>query len=109
MNLIENRLKELLHRSLNPVPCELNELDWKTSLSDKNERLVQHVCAFANLQEGGFLVFGILDTGSPVGLSKPDGGEIVKKLGNIARHNLAQPLGLEHFCGSKLLFQDEKH
>jgi hypothetical protein len=48
MNPIENRLKELLNRSLNPVPSELNDLDWKSALSDKSDRLAQHLSAFAN-------------------------------------------------------------
>ncbi len=43
---------EVLNKSLHPVPTELNELDWKSGLSEKTERLAQHICAFAN-QKGG--------------------------------------------------------
>ncbi|MDE7420481.1 MAG: hypothetical protein K2N35_09755 [Muribaculaceae bacterium] len=39
---------DALHRSLYPVPLELNEIDWKSGLSDKIDRLAQHICAFAN-------------------------------------------------------------
>jgi hypothetical protein len=37
-----------LQSSLSPVPQELNELDWKSSLSPKKDKLCQHLCAFAN-------------------------------------------------------------
>jgi predicted HTH transcriptional regulator len=97
MNPFEARVKELLHRSLNPVPTELNELDWKSSLSEKSDRIAQHLSAFANQSQGGFLIFGINNDGILVGLSKSEGDEIVHKLGNIARNNLAQPTALEHF------------
>ena len=38
---------ETLERSLKPVAHELNELDWKTSQSDKTERFAQHLSAFS--------------------------------------------------------------
>jgi predicted HTH transcriptional regulator len=101
MNSIETRLKELLQRSIHPVSSELNELDWKSALSDKSERLAQHLSAFANTPGGGFLVFGISDSGIPEGITKQEGDEIIHKLGNIARHNMAQPLALEH-CWTEL-------
>ena len=41
-----------LQDSLVPIPAELNELDWKSGLSCKTERLAQHISAFAN-QKGG--------------------------------------------------------
>lgn len=96
MNTLEPRIKELLHRCLNPVPTEINELDWKAALSEKTERLAHHLCAFANQSQGGFLVFGINNDGIPTGLSKQDGDDIIHKLGNIARHNLVQSVTLEH-------------
>jgi ATP-dependent DNA helicase RecG len=34
---------QLLTNSLNPVPQELNEIDWKCGLSDKSERLAQQM------------------------------------------------------------------
>lgn len=35
-----------LTQSLEPVPHELNELDWKSSLTGNKERLVEHLVAF---------------------------------------------------------------
>jgi len=97
MTTIETRLKELLHRSFNPVPVELNELDWKSNLSDNSERLTHHLSAFSNQSLGGFLVFGINPGGFPEALSKTEGDEIIHRLGNIARHNMAQPVVLDHY------------
>ena len=94
-NWIEKAL-QLLTKSLNPVPQELNEIDWKSNLSDKSERLAQHISAFANNHNGGFLAFGICDDGSQSPLDKEEMENIVKKLGNIARNNMAQPIGIEH-------------
>ena len=37
-----------LQQSLHPFKAELNELDWKSGLSEKTERLAQHIAAFAN-------------------------------------------------------------
>jgi hypothetical protein len=48
MNWKERAMKSL-RDSLYPVPEELNELDWKTALSEKSERLAQHISAFSNL------------------------------------------------------------
>jgi hypothetical protein len=38
-----------LKNSLSPIPVELNEIDWKSGLSSKTDRLAQHLCAFSNL------------------------------------------------------------
>jgi len=99
---------ELLTKSLNHVPVELNELDWKSGLSDKSKRLAQHISAFANQPGGGFMAFGIDNKGRPAPLSKADMDEIIKKLGNIVRNNLAQPIGIDHsvieYAGSPVLF-----
>ncbi|MEZ4911496.1 MAG: ATP-binding protein [Saprospiraceae bacterium] len=91
-----NTALQLLQRSLKPVPQELNELDWKSGLSDKSDRLAQHISAFANYPAGGFLAYGIGNDGSSKPLTKQEMDEIVQKLGNIARNNLAQPVGIEH-------------
>ena len=45
----------ILNDSLYPIPSELNKLDWKSGLSDKTERLAQHISAFANMKGGGFM------------------------------------------------------
>jgi hypothetical protein len=47
----------LLKSSRDPVPHEINELDWKLSLSGNKERLIEHLIAFANpnrTRDGGF-------------------------------------------------------
>lgn len=91
-----NNALEALAKSLKPFPQELNEIDWKSGLSPKSQRLAQHISAFANRTGGGFLAYGINNSGTPETLSLEEMDEIVKKLGNIARNNLAQPVGLEH-------------
>jgi predicted HTH transcriptional regulator len=97
-----------LKNSLSPIPSELNEIDWKSGLSPKTERLAQHLCAFSNLEGGGFLVFGVNDDASLFSVTKEQSDEIIRKLGNIARHNLIPPIPLEHatldFNGHSLLF-----
>lgn len=92
---VENAI-QLLNKSLHPVPQELNELDWKTDLSDKSDRMAQHISAFANTPRGGYLMFGINDNGVVGSLDKPQIDDIIKKIGNIARNNLAQPVGIDH-------------
>ena len=63
MEWIDRALK-LLKDSLYPVPSELNEIDWKSELSDKSERLAQHISAFANHNYGGMLVYGVNNDGT---------------------------------------------
>lgn len=102
------RAIQLLKDSLEPVPCELNEIDWKSGLSDKSERLAQHISAFANHLYGGVLVYGVNDDGSLFSLPKEQIDEIVKKLGNIAHNNLSSHIQIEHsvqcYEGHNLLF-----
>ena len=45
----------LLKSSRDPVPHEINELDWKLSLSGNKERLIEHLIAFSNCPHGGSL------------------------------------------------------
>jgi predicted HTH transcriptional regulator len=73
-----------LHSSLHPVPTELNELDWKSGLPPKTDRLAQHISAFANLTGGGTPVFGVDNEGNAKSISKIETDQIVQKLGNIA-------------------------
>ena len=87
---------EYLHRSLHPVKTELNELDWKSGLSEKSERLAQHISAFANQTGGGSFAFGINNDASLFTPSREQAEEIVKKIGNIARNNLNIPIRIEH-------------
>ena len=97
-----------LQNSLFPVPTELNELDWKSGLSPKTDRLAQHISAFANLQGGGILVFGVNGDGSLSSVSKTETDNIVQQLGNIAKNNLNYAIKIEHavmeYNGYALLF-----
>jgi len=97
-----------LKDSLFPIPIELNELDWKSGLSSKTERLAQHVSAFANLNGGGMLVFGVNNDGTCFSISQHEAEEIVRKIGNIAKNNLTYSIKIEHdileYNGYSLLF-----
>ena len=77
-------------------------------MSNKTDRLAQHLCAFANQSGGGTLVFGVNDDAVFGELSKEAIEETTKKLGNIAKNNLAWSIQLEHavldFEGHPLLF-----
>lgn len=105
MKIWENRALALLDKSLTPIPTELNELDWKSALSDKSERLAQHLSAFSHLQNGGFLAFGISNNGVLNGITKAEVDEIIQKLGNIARNNLAQPITIDYVV---LMYQNKE-
>ena len=99
---------ETLRNSLYPLRTELNELDWKSGLSPKTERLAQHISAFANLRGGGFLAFGVNNDGSLFSVSKQEVDNIVQLLGNIAKNNLNYSIQIEHvvidYDGHSLLF-----
>lgn len=107
MNWKENAIR-VLRDSLYPIPSELNELDWKSGLSDKSDRLAQHISAFANLKGGGVLVYGINNDGTCFSLNKEVIDKTVQTLGNISHNNLAYPIHIEHsvmeFNGCNLLF-----
>ena len=104
----KDRALALLKDSLEPVPSELNEIDWKSGLSDKTDRLAQHISAFANHLYGGILVYGVNDDGTLFSLGKEKIDDIVKKLGNIAHNNLSHQIQIEHtvepYNGENLLF-----
>ena len=97
-----------LEDSLYPIPTELNEIDWKSDLSPKSERLAQHLCAFSNLKDGGFLVFGVNNDACMLSITKEKADEIIKTLGNIALNNLSQSIQIQHnvieYKGNSLLF-----
>jgi predicted HTH transcriptional regulator len=99
---------ETLNQSLHPVPIELNELDWKSELSPKIDRLAQHLSAFANLFGGGYLVFGVKNDGSLNSVTRQTADTIVSTIGNIAVNNLNHPIAIQHFItdyeGFSLLF-----
>lgn len=107
MNWKEKAIK-ILKDSLYPIPSELNELDWKSGLSDKTERLAQHISAFANMKGGGILVYGVNNDGTCFDLTKEEIDKTVQTLGNIAQNNLVYAIPIEHsvmtFEGHALLF-----
>lgn len=104
----KKRAITILKDSLYPIPTELNELDWKSGLSEKTERLAQHISAFANLKGGGILVFGVHNDGTCFDLTKEEVDRTVQTLGNIVLNNLVYSIQIEHsvltFEGHSLLF-----
>jgi predicted HTH transcriptional regulator len=97
-----------LKNSLYPISVELNEIDWKSGLSPKTDKLAQHLCAFSNQEGGGFLVYGVNDDATLFSVTKKESDTIIKKLGNIALHNLSQSIQIQHntieYEGNALLF-----
>ncbi len=92
-----NRAIALLDKSLNPIPQELNELDWKEDLSPNNQKLSKHLSAFSNLPGGGFLVFGIENkTGAIQGIDMAKAELIVQKLASLARDTVDPEVALDH-------------
>lgn len=85
-----------LEESLQSVPHELNELDWKTHLSEHKDRLVEHLVAFGNHPNGGTLVFGIDNVGTAVGLDAQQTAQIVNTLANLGRDAIEPPLAIDH-------------
>lgn len=107
MNWIDEAVL-LLAKSLDPIPSELNEIDWKEKLSANSERVAEHLSAFSNYDGGGYLAYGINNNGLSTPLNAEDTELVITKLGNIARNNIYPPLSLEHsvinFKGSPVLF-----
>ena len=98
-----------LGKSLGKVPSELNEIDWKETLSPKNDKLCQHISAFANMPGGGFLVFGINDkTASIIGIERTKADNIVERLASLCRDGVDPLVKIDHsietFRGVELLF-----
>ena len=98
-----------LEKSLGKIPSELNEIDWKASLSPKNDKLCKHITAFSNLPGGGFLVFGVDDkTAAILGITKPDADIIVERLASLCRDGVDPLVSIDHsietFRGEELLF-----
>ena len=96
MKAWHNKARELLKASLEPPKHELNELDWKTELSSDKKRLTEHLSAFANYPGGGFLVFGVNASGTPVGIDERNVALTLNHLGNLGRHGLEPPVALDH-------------
>jgi ATP-dependent DNA helicase RecG len=64
------KAREYRSQGLGKVPQELNALDWKETLSPKHAKLCHHICAFANLPGGSYLVLGIDSKSSEVKSSR---------------------------------------
>ncbi len=75
----------ILAESLAPVPHELNDLDWKASLSTHKDRLAEHLMAMANQPNGGFLVFGINNQGHSNSITQTEVEQIVCTLSNAVK------------------------
>lgn len=99
---------ELLRASLEPPKHELNELDWKAALSPDKKRLTEHLSALANQPGGGYLVFGVDNSGNPVGVDEQAVEFTVNQLANLGRAGLEPPLALDHgvleYESTRLLF-----
>ncbi len=104
-----NKAIAYLDKSLGKVPTELNEIDWKADLSPKNDKLCQHISAFANMPGGGFLVFGINNkTAQIIGTDKLNVNNIIERLASLCRDNVNPLVKIDHsietFKGKELLF-----
>lgn len=97
-----------LDKSLGTVPTELNEIDWKETLSPNNDKLCKHISAFANLPGGGYLAFGIdNNSGEVLGIEKTKAETIVEKLASLCRDGVDPLVNIDHtietFRGKPLL------
>lgn len=98
-----------LDKSLGKIPSELNEIDWKASLSPNNDKLCRHIAAFANLPGGGFLAFGVDDKTAKInGITKSNADNIVGRLASLCRDGVNPLVSIDHsietFRGEELLF-----
>ncbi len=96
--------KELVEEALENK-AEYNFLDFKLQISDKNERLKEHVNAFGNLERGGCFVFGIENFA--LCEVKGDWDKIIQKIAQLASDTQEPRLGINAFPieikGKKLL------
>jgi ATP-dependent DNA helicase RecG len=98
---------DLLNASLETPRHELNECDWKAALSPDKKRLTD-LSAFANQPGGGYLVFGVDDTGAAHGVDEETVEAVVIQLANLGRQGLEPPVALDHavedYGSARLLF-----
>lgn len=90
------RAESLLRQTLSAVNIELNELDWKERITNNSERLAEHLSAFSNYPNGGFLVFGISNDAKVLGLTTEETNHIVNKIGSISRTSLSHQIATDH-------------
>ena len=91
-----NRALALLMSSLEAPRHEQNELDWKAALTPDKKRLAEHLSALANYPGGGFLVYGVDNFGTPVGMTDAEIEVVVNQLANIGRSAVEPALALDH-------------
>ncbi|MDH1603788.1 ATP-binding protein [Empedobacter sp. GD03739] len=88
---------QYLEKSLGKVAVELNELDWKETISPNNTKLCQHISAFANMPGGGFIVFGIKNnTKEVLGLSTSEANTIVDKFASLCRDGVEPLVSIDY-------------
>lgn len=75
--------------------AEYTFLDFKLNLSEQNERLKEHINAFANLERGGCFVFGV-EKFVPVGIQQ-NWDEIIRKVAHLARDTQEPSLSTHAF------------
>ena len=102
------KAKVLLADSIAPPQNELNEMDWKVDISPDKQRLIEHLCAFANYPGGGYFVFGIGSNCDYLGVTPQQIEEIMNRLANLGREAVEPPIQLDHmgvnFEGHSILF-----
>jgi predicted HTH transcriptional regulator len=94
----EHRIITLLNKSLGALPQEINELDWKSGLSTKTDRLAAHLSAFSHLPGGGFMIFGVNNDTTLFNVTKEEADVIVQKLTNIAQNSLSSVTTIDHIA-----------
>ncbi len=90
------RARHALRSSLVPLPTEYNEIDWKVGLAPDTERLIEHLSAFANYPGGGYIVFGIDNSGTPCGIETSEIETIISRLANLGRDALEPKIVIDH-------------
>lgn len=75
--------------------AEYNFLDFKLDLSEKNDRLKEHINAFGNLERGGCFVFGV-DRYIPVGV-RGEWDAIIQKMTSLAATSQEPRLNVDVF------------
>lgn len=83
-------------------------LDWKAALSPDKKRLAEHLSAFSNYPGGGFLIYGVDNSGTPAGIRDVEIEEVVNQLSNLGRSAVEPPIALNHsienYEDTRLLF-----
>ncbi len=57
---LDKKCNKIFDLSLGTIPQELNELDWKETLSPNNDKLCKHISAFSNHPEVGLLFLELI-------------------------------------------------